>query len=171
PFSVPAPQKLLPLADTERNGHHAALSLYLPQRAAAYGHHLCGVLECECAGGVCGCDLSLGMTDHRRGLHPTRLPQLRQRNHHSKQSRLHHINTLERRSPRHTPQHILERPIDMTRQRLTTRTHTPRKHRRTIKQTPRHTLPLRTLTRKNKDDARGLCARTTAHNAWCRASL
>ncbi len=95
-------------------------------------------------------NLTLGMTNHHRRTHTTRLPQPRQRHHHPKQHRLHHIHPIQPRRTLHPTQHVLERPIHKTPERLTTLTQPLSKHRRTVKQLNRHPRPLTTLTAKHK---------------------
>ncbi len=98
-------------------------------------------------------NLTLRMTHHRIRLHTKRTPQPRKRHHHRPQNRLHHILPVQRRRPLHTTQHINQPPRHKLIQRRSTLTQPLRKHRRRIQQLHRHPQPLRTLPRKNKNDA------------------
>ena len=98
-------------------------------------------------------DLPLRMTHHRIRLHTQRTPQLRQRHHHRKQHRLHHINPLQRRRTTHTPQHILNDQSTYGAKRPHTPTNPLREHRRRPSNNPT-AIPAHcdTLTRKHKHD-------------------
>src|SRR6185312_123277 len=110
-------------------------------------------------------DLALGVTDHRTRAHPTRLPQLGERNHHRKQRRLHDVYPLEPRRPLDAAQDVLERPVDERRERLAAGVQPLREHTRALEQLEGHARPLRALTGEYEDDpARALGADGTTGN-------
>ncbi len=91
------------------------------------------------------------MPHDRRRTNPGRTPDLRERDHHRPQHRLHHIHPVQPAVTGLATDHVQQRPVlGERRQRRRALGHPLREHRRGLQQLHRHRGPLRTLTREDE---------------------